>query len=40
LICRGTMDEDVMLSLQSKETVQNALMKAVKARLNKYLVHG
>lgn len=36
IVVKGTMDEDVMKSLQSKETIQNALMKAVKARLKKY----
>lgn len=32
----GTIDEDVIASLDSKITVQNALMKAVKARIAKY----
>ena len=38
LLCAGTMDEDVMASLEGKETVQNALMQAVKIRMKKYLV--
>lgn len=40
LICADTMDEDVIASLQSKETVQAALMKAVKARIKKYVVNS
>lgn len=36
LVCKDTMDQDVLASLRTKETVQNALMKAVKARIEKY----
>lgn len=35
LVAKGTMDEDVMKALQSKEVGQDALLQAVKARLNK-----
>ncbi len=35
-ICKGTMDEDVLASLDSKADVQEALMQAVKARVVKY----
>ena len=35
LVAKGTIDEDVMKALQSKEVGQDALLKAVKARLNK-----
>ncbi|KGM99563.1 DEAD/DEAH box helicase [Clostridium botulinum] len=35
LVAKGTMDEDVMKALQNKEVGQDALLKAVKARLNK-----
>lgn len=37
LITRGTMDEDVMAALDSKAGKQEALMAAVKARIDKYL---
>lgn len=36
LVCMGTIDEDVIGSLSTKETVQNVLMKAVRARIKKY----
>lgn len=36
LVAKGTMDEDVILSNERKEGVQEALMKAVKARIAKY----
>ena len=36
IICAGTMDLDVIAALRSKDTVQAALMKAVKARIKKY----
>ncbi|AKA72322.1 SNF2-related protein [Clostridium scatologenes] len=35
LVAKGTMDEDVMKALQNKEVGQDALLQAVKARLNK-----
>lgn len=37
LILKGTMDEDVMMSQKRKEEGQDALMDAVRARVNKYL---
>ncbi len=36
LICRGTMDEDVLKAISGKADKQEALMQAVKARINKY----
>ena len=36
LIAKGTIDEDVMKSLANKEVGQEALMAAVKARINEY----
>lgn len=36
LIAGGTMDNDVIAALDSKESGQNALMSAVKARIEKY----
>ena len=36
IICAGTMDLDVIAALRSKDTVQAALMKAVKARIKQY----
>lgn len=33
IIAKGTIDEDVMASLQRKEKIQNALINAVKAKL-------
>ena len=36
LIASGTMDEDVLAALDSKAGGQEALMKAVKARIDKY----
>lgn len=36
LIAKGTIDEDVMNSLANKEIGQEALMAAVKARINEY----
>jgi len=38
LICKGTMDEDVLRALENKVKGQDALMEAVKARIDKYLV--
>lgn len=35
LICKGTVDEDVMKALGNKEVNQNMLLEAVKARINK-----
>ena len=35
-IVKGTMDEDVMIALENKAGGQEALMQAVKARINKY----
>lgn len=35
-ICKGTMDEDVLASLDNKAHTQEALMQAVKARVAKY----
>lgn len=37
ILLRGTMDEDVRASNKLKDEGQNALMAAVKARINKYL---
>lgn len=37
LVTAGTMDEDVVASLQTKADGQEALMQAVKARIRKYL---
>lgn len=34
LICKGTMDEDVLKALDRKDQTQSALMEAVKARLD------
>jgi SNF2 family DNA or RNA helicase len=36
LICKGTVDEDVMKALGNKEIGQNTLLEAVKARIEKY----
>ena len=36
LLTKGTMDEDVMKAISSKADKQEALMQAVKARINKY----
>lgn len=36
LIVSGTIDEDVILSLSSKATMQDAVMKAAKARIEKW----
>lgn len=36
LICRGTMDEDVIKAISGKADKQEALMQAVKVRVNKY----
>jgi SNF2 family DNA or RNA helicase len=36
LVANGTMDEDVMAALSGKADQQNALMRAVKARIEKY----
>lgn len=33
LVCKGTVDEDVMKALENKEINQNTLLEAVKARL-------
>lgn len=36
LLMKGTMDEDALLSLDNKSDNQEAIMKAVKARIEKY----
>jgi len=36
IICRGTMDEDVVSALSRKEQGQNALMEAIKVRVDRY----
>lgn len=36
LLCKGTMDHDVMIALTNKATGQDVLMKAVRARMEKY----
>jgi len=36
IIVKGTMDEDVLASLESKDNRQEALLRAVKARIQKY----
>jgi SNF2 family DNA or RNA helicase len=36
IIVKGTMDEDVLGALQTKADNQDALMKAIKARKEKY----
>jgi SNF2 family DNA or RNA helicase len=36
LIVRGTMDEDVLASLDTKEKTQDAMIRAVKARIEKH----
>jgi SNF2 family DNA or RNA helicase len=36
LVCKNTIDEDVMKSLGNKEVNQNILLEAVKARIEKY----
>lgn len=36
LLAEGTVDDDIMLALQGKAEGQNALMEAVKARIEKY----
>ena len=36
LVCKGTMDEDVIKSLSGKITQQDAVMSALKARIQKY----
>lgn len=36
LLTKGTMDEDVMKAISGKADKQEALMQAVKARINKY----
>ena len=33
IIAKGTIDEDVMAALARKERIQNALINAVKAKL-------
>jgi hypothetical protein len=35
-VAKGTVDEDVMKALGSKEVNQNLLLEAVKARIKKY----
>ena len=35
LICKGTIDEDIMAALEKKDASQNRLIEAVKARLGK-----
>lgn len=37
IIAMGTIDEDVLKALENKAAVQDAVMEAVKARINKYL---
>lgn len=37
LVCRGTMDEDVLKALAGKTDKQEALLDAVKARISKYV---
>jgi SNF2 family DNA or RNA helicase len=37
IVAKGTMDEDVIRAIKSKEHTQEALMNAVKSRINKYL---
>lgn len=37
IICKGTIDEDVMRALKRKEVTQNALINAVKANLEEVL---
>lgn len=39
LVCKGTMDEDVVKALSKKLDGQNALMEAIKARISKYVKH-
>lgn len=36
IICKGTIDEDVILALENKATLQDAVLEAVKARILKY----
>lgn len=36
ILCKGTMDEDVMKAIAGKADKQESLMQAVKARINKY----
>lgn len=36
ILCAGTMDEDVLLSLSDKIETEDALMNAIKARIKKY----
>jgi len=36
LVCKGTIDEQVIAALESKEDTQNKLLEAVKARLKEY----
>lgn len=36
MLCRGTVDEDVLIRLSSKDSQQNAMLEAVKARIAKY----
>lgn len=38
LICKGTMDREVMQALTNKQYGQDGLMEAVKARIKKYLL--
>jgi SNF2 family DNA or RNA helicase len=33
IVTKGTIDEDVLLALECKELTQEALLKAVKARI-------
>ena len=37
LVCEGTMDEDVWAALNGKKAGQDALMEAIKARIEKYV---
>lgn len=40
LVAKGTMDEDVMMAIENKADGQEALMQAVKARVDKYALGG
>lgn len=37
IVAKGTMDEDVIKAIKGKEHTQEALMNAVKSRINKYI---
>lgn len=40
LVVKGTIDEDVIKRLEGKDKTQNALIAAVKARIDKYVLHS